>query len=102
MENACSMKYGDIEKGTNKLKSAGHFAILGKPITGSPLEAIVDVMTEAVMKFELLSQEQHLPVKLYQSDKLREDNKAPGSFVLYNYARICTILNKFEKAVSSG
>ena len=51
MRESCAVKYGDIFKGETKLFS---FSILLSHL-GSHLEKIVLTMTEAAVKFELLS-----------------------------------------------
>ena len=72
-------------------------------LADSPLEHTASTMTDAVIRFELLATELNSPVKLSLGAAVDGSQcKAPGSFVLYNYARMCTVLANFDKAVASG
>lgn len=60
-------------------------------------------MADAVIRFELLATDLNSPVNLSFRDPADGSQcKTTGSFVLYNYARMCTVLANFDKSVAVG
>lgn len=74
-----------------------------KHCTDSPLAHAASTVADAVVRFELLATDLNSPVKLSFIDPANGSHcKATGSFVLYNYARMCAVLANFDKSVSAG
>ena len=72
-------------------------------LADSPLAHTASTVADAVIRFELLATELNSPVKLSFGDTADGSQcKAPGSFVLYNYARMCAVLANFDKSVAVG
>ena len=69
---------------------------------GAQFEDMVLAMTDGALKFELLSADVVIPVKLSLGEADGMYHKSSGCFVLYNYARIATLLINFEKSVTKG
>ncbi len=89
--------------------------------TGDQLQLLVNRMTEAVIKFELLSQDPTtyvgtrfssvwystlcVQVKIDApevSASCDDDVRFDGAFVLYNYARVAALLNRHRLASQHG
>ena len=63
---------------------------------------LVSRMTDGMLKFELLASDPKVQVKLSQEEDDDVYHKSSGCFVLYNCARITTLLINFEKSVAKG
>ncbi|XP_029635069.1 DALR anticodon-binding domain-containing protein 3 [Octopus sinensis] len=88
MENAAALKYGDdVSKGIE-------------------WDHMIKNLTEACMKFEILSTNCRNPLKLDLSDtsKNMEDHvdNCGGPFVMYNCARLAMLFRKFDEDVKNG
>ena len=64
--------------------------------------SLVSRMTDGILKFELLASDLKVQVKLSQEEANEMYHKSSGCFVLYNCARITTLLINFEKSVAKG
>lgn len=74
----------------------------GNTTSDAQMKQISSRMAEASIKFDLLSVDPKclVQVKCFLDDTV--DLRSSGSFVLYNYARIATIMDKFEAGVKGG
>ena len=81
-----------------------HFSLLHNMFMyiGANFENLVSCMADGTLKFELLAVDPKNQVKAFQEDVNDVFHKSSGCFVLYNCARITTILKKFEKSVNEG
>lgn len=114
MEVACAVKCGDVPPGMlcyfhcdpHPMHKVSVYCLPHCTrilLADSPLAHTASTVTDAVIRFELLATELNSPVKLSLGDAVDGSQcKAPGSFVLYNYARMCTVLANFDKAVAAG
>ncbi|XP_064399960.1 DALR anticodon-binding domain-containing protein 3-like [Halichondria panicea] len=74
-------------------------------LKGDQLQLLVNRMTEAVIKFELLSQDPTTYVKIDAPEvsvSCDDDVRFDGAFVLYNYARVAALLNRHRLASQHG
>eukprot|EP00731_Ephydatia_muelleri_P002141 Em0001g2141a len=62
-------------------------------------------MADAVMKFEMLSADLNCPVKIEltsSSSTVDSGTRLDGSFVMYNYARMATLLAQYQRNIEGG
>ncbi|XP_065912434.1 uncharacterized protein [Dysidea avara] len=71
----------------------------GATTSDAQLELISCRMAEASIKFDLFSVDPKCQVRLKNSS---QDLRSSGSFVLYNYARIATLMNNFQTATKKN
>ena len=78
-----------------------HETLMEREISGGEICLIekAGLLCDCTTKLELLSQPANHELKLISTDKIGTHS---SMFVLYNYARITQILNKFQQLTSSG
>lgn len=74
----------------------------GECVRGDDWTETIQTLTNAVIKFEILSNSFGVNVLLDVSERGSPVYSKGGCFVLYNYARLCTLFANFEKSVVSG
>ncbi|XP_065846681.1 DALR anticodon-binding domain-containing protein 3-like isoform X2 [Oscarella lobularis] len=62
---------------------------------------IIRTLTSATIKYDFISKSIEAPVKVRLDSEKRTDTSADraGAFIVYNYARLCTLLENFSTAV---
>ncbi|CAN0290254.1 unnamed protein product [Lampetra planeri] len=78
----------------------------GNSVQGPEWEEIIDVMTAATVKFELLSSAHRSTLPLELSEAAERASAArgrrSGTFVMYNAARLSTLFHNYRTAVKRG
>ncbi|CAN0221014.1 unnamed protein product [Lampetra fluviatilis] len=78
----------------------------GNSVQGPEWEEIIDVMTAATVKFELLSSAHRSTLPLELSEGAERASAArgrrSGTFVMYNAARLSTLFHNYRMAVKRG
>ncbi|XP_023691068.2 DALR anticodon-binding domain-containing protein 3 isoform X1 [Paramormyrops kingsleyae] len=96
-----AMKYIQLRKA--QMKEASEIKY-GEKVEGQAWDDIIQVMTSATVRFELLSTVHSSPVTLDVQREGGVSTKGPkgGVFVMYNCARLHTLFTSYEHAVKQG
>lgn len=76
----------------------------GDAAMGESWSELIDALTVASIKFEMLSKTCRGDVKLNvkAGESVIVSSEKMGSFVLYNFARLCTLFEHFQEKVDHG
>lgn len=95
-----------IEKYVNQLKKEFEKSLVhkyGEKIIGQQWQKdYLNILSETVLKFELLLPSVNVPVKinLVEDGNISVVNKT-GTFIQYNYARLCMLFQQYENKVNT-
>lgn len=100
-------KSGNDESAAAESSSSTSSAILSQPSIGSldmseeELERVTHEVASASMKYTLLACSLHTELT-FNVSKATDPNEASAPFLLYNYARLCSLLDKFDRIASES